>query len=253
MIVHFVIYGFHHVMSYIGFGVTKPAGFGFNTNQTSIFGQTATSAPSTGFGTFNTATSAFGQPQTMAATGTAIAKYQPHSGTDTLMKNGLSNTINTRQHCITAMKEYEGKSLEELRLEDYAANRKGPQAGSVQPGGLFGTTPQNTSIFGAPASQPQSTGLFGSPSTTNTIGGGFGANTGTFGQAAPAFGAPNQASSLFNKPTTGFGQPTTTFNQQPANNLFGAKPFGTPATTASSGFTGFGKCTLDFSFNTIES
>lgn len=177
----------------------------------------------------------------MAATGTAITKYQPHSGTDTLVKNGLTNSISTRQHCITAMKEYESKSLEELRLEDYAANRKGPQAGSVQPGGLFGSTPQNTSIFGAPVSQPQSTGLFGTQSTTNTIGG-FGANTNTFGQAAPAFGAQNQAASLFNKPAaTGFGQPATTFNQQPANNMFGAKPFGTPATTASTGFTGFGK------------
>lgn len=178
----------------------------------------------------------------MTAGGTAIAKFQPHSGTDTLMKNGQTNNVNTRQHCITAMKEYESKSLEELRIEDYAANRKGPQAGSVQPGGLFGSTPQNTSIFGAPASQPQSTGLFGAQPATNTMGG-FGANTGTaFGQSAPAFGAQNQATSLFNKPAaTGFGQPATSFNQQPANNLFGAKPFGTPTTSATTAFTGFGK------------
>lgn len=174
----------------------------------------------------------------MTATGTAIAKYQPHSGTDTLMKNGQTNNVQTRQHCITAMKEYEGKSLEELRLEDYTANRKGPQSGGVQPGGLFGATPQNTSIFGAPTSQPQSTGLFGQQPTTNTLGG-FGGNTSSFGQQAPAFGAPNQAPSLFNKPANTFGQPT--FNQQPANNLFGAKSFGAPTTTVSTGFGGFGK------------
>lgn len=227
----------------LGFGVAKPAGFGFNTNQTSLFGQPSTSTPSTGFGTFgNTATSAFCQPQTMSASnGTAIAKYQPLPGTDTLMKNGQTNTVNTRLQCVTAMKEYEARSLEELRLDDYTANRKGPQAGGVQPSGMFGATPQNTSIFGAPAPQPQSTGLFGAQPTTNTMGG-FGTNTSSFGQTAPAFGAPNQANSLFNKPATaGFGQPTATFNQPPASNLFGAKPFGTPTTTAATGFSGFGE------------
>lgn len=231
-------------MNSIGFGVQKPAGFGFNTNQSSLFGQPSTSTTSTGFGTFgSTGTSAFSQPQTMSANGTAIAKYQPHSGTDTLMKNGQTNNVSTRQHCITAMKEYESKSLEELRLEDYSANRKGPQAGGVQPAGLFGTTPQNTSIFGTPASQPQSTGLFGTQTTTNTMGG-FGTNQGTFGQPAPAFGAQNQTQSLFNKPANTFGQTTNTFSQQPASNMFGAKPFGTPTTTASTGFTGFGSCSL---------
>lgn len=226
----------------IGFGAKPGFGFGSPT-QTSLFGQqSSTTTTNTGFGTFgNTGTSAFSQPQIMAATGTAVAKYQPHAGTDTLVKNGQTNSVSTRQHCITAMKEYESKSLEELRLEDYAANRKGPQAGSVQPaGGLFGSTPQNTSIFGAPTSQPQSTGLFGTQSATNTMGG-FGANTSAFGQSTPGFGAQNQASSLFNKPANSFGQPPTTFNQQPANNLFGAKPFGaTPTTAANTGFTGFG-------------
>lgn len=53
------------------------------------------------------------------------------------------------------MKEYEGKGIDELRLEDYSANRKGPQADSIQTGGnLFGTTQEKT-IFGASsAKQP---------------------------------------------------------------------------------------------------
>lgn len=58
-------------------------------------------------------------------------------------------------------------------------------------GGLFESTPQNTSNFGT-----QSTRLFGAPSTTNTLGG-FGANASTFNQGTPAFGA--QAGTGFGK------------------------------------------------------
>ena len=81
------------------------------------------------------------------------------------------------------MKVYEDKSIEELRLEDYQANRKGPQAGGVagatttmgafgapanqvapgaQTGGLFGAaTTQNNSLFGAQQNKP----LFGAATT----------------------------------------------------------------------------------------
>lgn len=45
------------------------------------------------------------------------------------------------------MEDYEAKSSIELRLEDYVANRKGPEAGTVQTGGLFGTTPQKYKHF----------------------------------------------------------------------------------------------------------
>jgi nuclear pore complex protein Nup98-Nup96 len=54
------------------------------------------------------------------------------------------------------MKEYESKSLEELRLEDYAANRKGPQQ-TPQQAGLFGTS-TGVSLFGTGASTSAATG-----------------------------------------------------------------------------------------------
>jgi hypothetical protein len=36
-------------------------------------------------------------------------------------------TITTFHNCITALKEYENKSLEELRWEDYQLNKKYPK------------------------------------------------------------------------------------------------------------------------------
>lgn len=79
------------------------------------------------------------------------------------------------------MREYAEKSLEELRIEDYAANRKGPQAGSST--GLFGAT--HSSVFGAPqTSMPQQGFSFGQ----------------TAQPAQPLFGASSMGTT-----TTGFG------------------------------------------------
>ena len=58
----------------------------------------------------------------MATSGTTV-KFAPVNGNDTMMKNNTSVNINTKHQCITVMKEYESKSLEELILEDYAENR----------------------------------------------------------------------------------------------------------------------------------
>lgn len=237
------------------FGAAKPNNFGgFSTQPatSSLFGQPSTSAAAaanTGFGTFGgtqnaggfgaTTTPAFGQAQ-QGATGSALAKYQPCLGTDTVMKNGQNNNVSTKQHCITAMKEYENKSLEEIRMEDYMANRKGPQAGTSNVG-LFGATTQTQSLFGANAAQP-STSLFGQQAqpAANTMGG-FGAapsTLGGFGQQASAFGQPNSSqpsTGIFGKTT--FGAPATStapfggFGTPAANtNPFGTKPFGQPAT-----------------------
>ena len=37
---------------------------------------------------------------------------QPPTGSDTMVKSGVTTSINTKHQCITAMKEYENKSLE---------------------------------------------------------------------------------------------------------------------------------------------
>lgn len=217
----------------------KPGGFGQTVTQptTSLFGQNTTSTG--GFVNFGqpaaSTTNVFGGGQTTAfgqnanATanpGTSIAKYQATIGTDTLMKSGQPNNVSTKQHCITTMKEYEHKSLEELRMEDYLANRKGPQTGTAVTSGFGLTTATSTGMFGT-TTQP-TTGLFGQPSTSTIDNKGlFGTTIGAFGQQTTnTFGTTtNQPQNNFlAKPfssatTTGFGSVSTD-----ANNPFGAKP-----------------------------
>ncbi|XP_020024736.1 nuclear pore complex protein Nup98-Nup96 isoform X2 [Castor canadensis] len=189
------------------FAQNKPAGFGnFGTSTSSggLFGTTNTT--SNPFG--STSGSLFGPSSfTAAPTGTTI-KFNPPTGTDTMVKAGVSTNISTKHQCITAMKEYESKSLEELRLEDYQANRKGPQnqVGAGTTTGLFGSSPATSSA----------TGLFSS-STTNS-GFAYGQNKTAFGTSTTGFGTNpgglfgqqnQQTTSLFSKP---FGQATTTQN-----------------------------------------
>ncbi|XP_043271546.1 nuclear pore complex protein Nup98-Nup96 isoform X2 [Venturia canescens] len=218
----------------------KPAGFGFGAPASNnLFGQPQSGLQqATPFGQTSTAanTSLFGN--TGGITGTMV-KFNPLTGTDTMVKNGVTQNISTRHQCIMCMKEYESKSLEELRLEDYTAGLKGP-AQTGQTTGLFGATAQQSPFGNTGAITSTGTSGFGS------IGSGFGASTQT---AATG--------SLFGKPVTGFGAPTTTtsafaFNPATTSNLFGVntqtKPFGTAAPTtlfsntgtAQSATTGFG-------------
>ncbi|XP_011505770.1 PREDICTED: nuclear pore complex protein Nup98-Nup96 [Ceratosolen solmsi marchali] len=212
------------------FGQTnKPATFGFGqatgtslfgqpqqqvTQQTTPFGQTTASGNTGLFGT----TSGFGTANNVTGISGTLVKFSPVTGTDTMVKNGVTQTISTRHHCITCMNEYESKSLEELRLEDYTAGRKGVTQG------------QSHTIFGT-ATQGSPFGNVGSNS--NIANSGFGAITGGFGNA-------NQSGNtgLFSKPIASFGVPSTTssafaFNSTTSSSLFNAqsKPFGATAAT----------------------
>ncbi|XP_078401075.1 nuclear pore complex protein Nup98-Nup96 isoform X1 [Cetorhinus maximus] len=252
------------------------AGFGFGTpTPNSLFGGTSTgglfsnqqsnaftqSKPAGGFGTFGTSTTGgglFGTTSTAsnpfggtsatlfggttfttaAPTGTTV-KFNPPTGTDTMVKSGVSTNISTKHQCITAMKEYETKSLEELRLEDYTAGRKGPQAPLGGGGGLFGTSTATSSagtgLFGATPANPTGGFNFGQPKT------GFGANTGLLSQVGVL--GTVCGSSLQKTGTGAFGTATGgLFGQaqpQASTGLFGNKPFGLATTTQSTGF-GFG-------------
>jgi nuclear pore complex protein Nup98-Nup96 len=104
--------------------------------------------------TFATTAAAFGQQQSPVGT---TVKFNPPTGTDTMMKSdGQQQNINTQHQCITLMKEYTNKSIEEIRFEDYSAKRKGPAAGAtvltVGGGSLFGAAQSSTGLF---AEQPQ--------------------------------------------------------------------------------------------------
>ncbi|XP_052868912.1 nuclear pore complex protein Nup98-Nup96 [Anopheles cruzii] len=251
------------------FGAAKPAGFGFGqtSTQSSLFGQASTSQTTTsGFfgqntqsgGLFGAAKPAFGAATAVAGgNGTAVAKYQQTHGTDTLVKNGTTTTINTKQHCITFMKDYENKSVEELRFEDYVANRKGPQAGAPG-GGLFGGAAQTTGLFGT--TTQQTSGLFGQNAAAPATGGLFGTSTNTFGAtttppfgttAGSTFGKPFGNAPATSAPGFGFAQSTTSTlgglgANKPAFGAPGTGLFGQTATPATntfgqtSAFGGFG-------------
>ncbi|XP_012217704.1 nuclear pore complex protein Nup98-Nup96 isoform X3 [Linepithema humile] len=204
----------------------KPGGFSFgttsgtnlfgqpqqNAQQTTPFGQTNTTTNTNLFGT----TTGFGNTNTTTVPTGTVVKFTPVITTDSMSKNGISHSISARHCCIASMKEYESKSYEELRFEDYQVGRKGPQTG------LFGAA--QTSPFGSTAAG------------TSTAGTGFGSMTGGFGTTSQS-----GSTGLFGKPITNFGTPATTttnnfaFNSTPTTNLFGpntqTKPFGTAAPT----------------------
>uniref|UniRef100_A0A3B4CC02 Nuclear pore complex protein Nup98-Nup96 n=1 Tax=Pygocentrus nattereri TaxID=42514 RepID=A0A3B4CC02_PYGNA len=207
----------------------------------STFSQPVTSSTSSGFGfgaASGTSNSLFGSTNTgggglFSQQGNA---FGPPTGSDTMVKSGVTTSINTKHQCITAMKEYENKSLEELRLEDYQAGRKGPSNPmAANTGGLFGTTGAATpstaaGLFGSSATNTgfsfgqnktsfgtsklmcllkcsssctaatQTGGLFGNTANTSTATG-FGTGTGLFGQNNTAFG--NVGSLFGNKTATG--------------------------------------------------
>ncbi len=51
---------------------------------------------------------------------------------DVIVTNGIQTTVPVFYNCITALPDYSGKSLEELRWEDYLLNRKYPLQAPLQ-------------------------------------------------------------------------------------------------------------------------
>ena len=102
-----------YCVSYI-FCILLPPGFGSTTNPAGgsggLFGASASTGGGGLFGATGS-TGAFGGGAVAAAGGTTVAFAAP-SGQDTMMKNGVTTNINTKHQCITAMKEYESKSIE---------------------------------------------------------------------------------------------------------------------------------------------
>lgn len=180
------------------FGAPAPAQGGFG----------APAPSSGGAGLFGAPAASPSQQQGQGG-GTRVAPYQ------VTQKQDGSSTIQLQ--AISAMPQYEHKSFEELRYEDYSQGNRGsstPQA-SLQ-GGFSGG-------FGSPAPAPQ--GGFGAPAPT--------AGGGLFGAPTPAasgglFGAPAPT------PGGGFG---SGFGAAPAPATSGGL-FGAPAPAAGGGFGG---------------
>ena len=57
--------------------------------------------------------------------------FIPPSGSDTVVKNNLTSNVQTRHQCITAMKEYESLSLEELRIKQNTPSYIGKSVDSL--------------------------------------------------------------------------------------------------------------------------
>jgi len=216
-----------------GFGATTTGGLfgggGGNTATSTGFGATASTTPATGgFG----ATAGALQPP---MNGTSNPSFEPY-----VEKDVATNAMNHFQ-TIAFMPAYQKFSLEELRLQDYAQNRKvasGPTTtgfGATGGFGTFGQTQPQPTGFGQ--TQPAaSTGLFGASNTGTTAFGQTPASTG-FGSTATTGGLFGQT-----KPaTTGlFGNSTATTTTPAAGGLFGNSTGGFGATnTATTG--GFGQ------------
>lgn len=214
------------------FGASNTGGgFGANNNtatqQSNPFGGSTAGASnpfgggntSTGFGASNNTANAgsgfaFGGGNNAGAAGnstqgTAATPFQPFTE-----KDGAGSSSTSAYQSITMQPQYQNKSFEELRVEDYMQNRKLPQSGSFGGGATGGSTFGGFGQSNATAAPAQTGGgLFGG-GNTNTTGGfgasntastGFGANANT--NTSTGFGASNTGGGLFGaaKPAAGGG------------------------------------------------
>ncbi|XP_051168766.1 nuclear pore complex protein Nup98-Nup96-like [Leptopilina boulardi] len=128
-----------------------------------------------------------------------VVKFNPVVGSDTIQNRGLTQTIHVLYWCINVMKEYEDKSLEELRFEDYKQGRKGLQTGfsNLSTPGISTTNQSSTGFFNKPF-------MFSTPSITNN----------QFPTTSP-FPSNNSTNFVFNKPqNSGFVSTQSNQNNQ---------------------------------------
>ncbi|KAF2400747.1 hypothetical protein EJ06DRAFT_581814 [Trichodelitschia bisporula] len=236
-------------------GTTSTFGGGANTSNTfgakPSFGAPATTGgvfgsggTASGFGNTTTTGTGFGASAnpTFAASqqtnnGTGSVQFQPH-----VDKDPGTSTVSNHYQTISTMPNYQGFSLEELRIADYAQGRKfGTQTGQV---GGFGASTGFGGGFGSTAAANPTSGFGPTPAATNNVFGG-GTNTGSgFGTQAttnPGFGA-STTSSVFGAPkpagTSIFGSGATT-STPATNSVFGNAGTGFGGTTNTTG--GFGQ------------
>lgn len=238
------------------FGFGQPAQ---PAQTSSLFGQPAQPAASSPFGapaaTSNQpAASPFGslsgsspfgglnaQPAASIASqgqGTGVVPFSAFEENDTTKAGKVD-----RYETITMMPQYANSSLQELRWQDYQANRKGPANAPVAGFGFGQSQPATTQpgIFGQPSNQSSFGGgsAFGQ-SQPSTSGGLFGSNNNTTNTGSNLFGSNNtqSSSSPFGGASAGglFGQNAST-NTTPSG--FGSTGFGTNSTPSATGF-GFG-------------
>lgn len=222
-----------------GFGSSNP----FSQSQSawgqssSAFGGSSAFGSSGGvFGNSGASSSVLGQPpssfggSSQGQRGTAGISWQITTEYDAGQGQGPS-----KYQSITMMNQLRSKSLEELRVEDYAAGNKGGNQGGMaggfsnaQSGGLFGSSGSaqtggfgSGNVFGSASGFGQSSGagVFG--------GGGFGASSG-FGQQSSsgfggsgAFGAQS-GGGLFAQSSSAFGAQSSGGFGNNSNTVFGS-------------------------------
>ncbi|KAI0564874.1 Nucleoporin autopeptidase [Gracilaria domingensis] len=245
-----------------GFGSSAPA-FGqsqpsWNQQSGGVFGSGNAFGGNTGtglFGNTSTANSLFGA-QGGSTFGAASQPQQGTKGVNWQVTTEYENSGTQKYQSITMMQPFRGKSIEELRFEDYGMGNKGGQAS----GGVFGSQPQNN-VFGA-TSQPAfgsgsafgNTSGFGSSAPFgSSTGSGFGGGNTAFGQSSTGFGA--QSGNVFGQSSSSFGAPSTGFGN-PAFGSGSGGGFGANNQQPTSGFgqtTGFGNASQPNMFNTNQS
>ncbi|PPR02637.1 hypothetical protein CVT24_002120 [Panaeolus cyanescens] len=227
---------------------------------TSVFGQPATTAPASAFGSTSslfggnkpafgaTSASTTGSKFPVVTTGTASPPYAVTNEKEVPTSNNISQF-----QAIVSMEAYSGYSFEELRVQDYAQNRKTATSTGFGAPGAFGATtqPATTGVFGAQAAQPATTSIFGAAAAAPSTNAGFGTfgqnatqpatNTGSIFGGGTAFGQQNQQQPTSNA-FGAFGQPQQQQQQPQQTSIFGntQSAFGNTAKPATTGFGGFG-------------